>query len=301
MSGRKSNIVPPVPARVLPLWLLLASTDMMAWGIGQVFVKRATDRLGAVTMILFVTLVDGVLYLGIFLVAGQFPAASLTTYVAASLASIVGITGYILYFEALLRGNVSVVATITSGAPIVTILGAVAFLGEVPSAAQAVGMALLVGVILLLSYEPFGESWKVPAAVTLSVAILFLWGAWGLLTKVAVDAPGFGPWQILLFYSASNFFAGIPYYLWRRKRFPPPAATRRAYATGLAGFLLLMTGIVASTVALSVGDASLVTAVGGCAPVVTAVIAFSILKERATWTRVLALLLFVPGIVLVAF
>jgi len=286
---------------VVPLWLLLASVDMMSWGVGQVLVKRATDRLGAVTMVLFVTLVDGVLYLAVFLAAAQPLAATLETYVYATLTSVVGITGYILYFEALLRGNVSVVATITAGSPIITILGAIAFLHETPTVAEAVGMALLVAVILILSYEPLGGEWKIPLAVTLSVAILVLWGVWGILTKVAVDAPGFGPWQLLLFYSLSNFCAGTPYYLWRRKRFPPPNPSRRAYAIGAGGFLLMMIGIVAATVALSIGDASLVTAVGGCAPVVTSLVAYAVLKEKATPLRVLALLLFIPGIVLVAF
>lgn len=282
-------------------WLLLASLDMMAWGVGQVLVKRATDRLGAVTMVLFVTLVDGTLYLAIFLAVAPPLAASLQTYAYAALASAVGITGYVLFFEALLRGNVSVVATITSGSPIITILGAVAFLGETPTLAEAAGMALLVAVILILSYEPVGSEWKLPVAVTLSVAILVLWGIWGILTKAAVDAPGFGPWQILLFYSAANFTAGVPYYLWRRGRFPPPDPSRRAYALGAGGFLLLMGGILASTVALSLGDASLVTAVGGCAPVVTALVAFAFLEEKATPLRILAILLFIPGIVLVAF
>ena len=286
---------------MLPPWLLLASGDMVAWGVGQVLVKRATDRLGAVTMVLFVTLVDGSLYLAIFLASGQPLEASATTYAYAGLAAAVGILGYILYFEALLRGSVSVVATITAGSPIITILGAVAFLGEIPTLAQTAGMVLLVVVILVLSYEPMGAEWKVPVAATLSVAILFLWGVWGIFTKLAVDSPGFGPWQLLLFYSASNFLAGVPYYLWRRRRFPPPRPSRNAYGIGLAGFLLMMAAIVASTVALSLGDASLVTAVGGCAPVVTAVIAFSFLKERATLARVLAILLFLPGIVLVAF
>ncbi len=292
---------PRFPPSVVPPWLPLASVDMMSWGVGQVLVKRATDRLGAVTMVLFVTLVDGVLYVAIFAAAGQPLAASPSTYAAAALTSAVGIAGYILYFEALLRGNVSVVATIIAGSPIITILGAVAFLGEIPTAAEAVGMALLVAVILLLSYEPMGGTWKVPVAVSLSVAILFLWGIWGILTKVAVSAPGFGPWQLLLFYGLSNFLAGIPYYAWRRGRFPPPDPSRRAYALGAAGFLLMMTGIIASTVALSVGDASLVTAVGGCAPVVTSLIAFTALQEKATRRRLAALLLFLPGIILVAF
>ncbi len=284
-----------------PLWLYLASGDMLAWGVGQVLVKRATDRLGAVTMVLFVTLVDGSLYLAIFLASGQPLAASATTYAYAGIAAAVGILGYILYFEALLRGNVSVVATITAGSPIITILGAVAFLGEIPTLAQAAGMTILVAVILVLSYEPVGTGWKVPVAVILSIAILFLWGVWGIFTKLAVDSPGFGPWQLLLFYSASNFMAGVPYYLWRRKGFPPPRPSREAYGFGLVGFLLMMTAIVASTVALSIGDASLVTAVGGCAPVVTALIAFAVLRERATWARVLAIVMFLPGIVLVAF
>lgn len=286
---------------MLELWLVLAVVDMMSWGVGQVLVKRATDRLGAVTMVLFVTLVDGALYLAVFLAAGQSLAASASTYAVAALTSAVGITGYILYFEALLRGNISVVATITAGSPIITILGAIAFLNEPPTLAQAAGMALLVAVILILSYEPLGEEWKVPVAVTLSVAILVLWGIWGILTKVAVTAPGFGPWQLLLFYSLSNFVAGVPYYVWRRKRFPPPNPSRQAYALGAGGFLLMMGGIVASTVARSLGDASLVTAVGGCAPVVTSLVAFAFLRENATPLRILAILLFLPGILLVAF
>ncbi len=282
-------------------WLVLALTDMLAWGVGQVLVKRATDRLGAVTMVLFVTLVDGAVYLALFLASGQPLAATLPTYAYATAAAAVGITGYVLFFEALRRGNVSVVATITAGSPIITILGAVAFLGEVPTIAEAVGMALLLAVILILSYEPVGRDWKVPAAVTLSIVILVLWGIWGIFTKAAVDAPGFGPWQMLLFYSLSNFAAGTPYYLWRRKRFPPPEPTAGNYALGAAGFLLMVLSIVATTVALSLQDATLVTAVGGCAPVVTSLVAFAFLKEKVTPLRAVAILLFIPGILLVAF
>lgn len=286
---------------MVPTWLLLAVIDMLAWGVGQVLVKRATDRLGAVTMVLFVTLVDGIVYLVLFLASGQPLAASLETYAYATVAAAVGITGYVLYFEALRRGNVSVVATITAGSPIITILGAVAFLGEVPTLAQAAGMALLVSVILILSYEPVGRDWKVPAVVTLSLVILVLWGVWGIFTKLAVDGPGFGPWQMLLFYSASNFVAGTPYYLWRRKRFPPPEPTPKNYGIGASGFLLMVLSIVATTLALSLQDASLVTAVGGCAPVVTSLVAFAFLEEKLTPLRAAAILLFIPGIVLVAF
>lgn len=283
------------------LWLALASLDMMCWGIGQVVVKRATDRLGAVTMVLLASLVDGAGYFSLFLAfRGPF-AAPWTTYLFGALSAITGMAGYILYYEALLRGNVSVVATITAGSPIVTILGAMAFLGEIPSLAQGIGMALLVGVVLVLSYEPAGVAWKVPVAVLLSVAILILWGVWGLFTKVAVEDPGFGPWNILLFYTLANVTMGPPYYLWRRGRGPRADPSPRAIGLGAAGLGMLFTGIVALTFALSVGPASLATAVSGSAPVVTAIVAFALLRERPTLPRLAALSLFVPGIVLVAF
>jgi len=44
-----------------------------------------------------------------------------------------------------------------------------------------------------------------------------------------------------------------------------------------------------------------VSAVSGCYPVVTSIVAFAFLRERITLPRVLAIAMFVPGILLVAF
>lgn len=299
---QKRDIGPPVPGTMaVPLWLALASLDMTAWGIGQVVVKKATDRLGAVSMVLLASAVDGTGYLALFLLFGGPFAASLTAYGFAALSGITGMAGYILYYEALRRGIVSVVATITAGSPILTILGAMAFLGETPSPAQGVGMALLVAVVLVLGYEPAGEGWRIPVAVVLSVAILVLWGVWGLFTKVAVEAPGLGPWNILFFYTLANVTMGLPYYVWRRRRDRGTDPDARAWGLGALGLGMLFCGIVALTFALSVGPASLTTAVSGSAPVVTALVAFAVLHEKPTPGRIAALVLFVPGIVLVAF
>lgn len=304
MSPGKRLIVRPVPAGVVPLWMVLASMDMTSWGVGQILAKKATDRLGAVMMVLLVSLIDGTGYVLLYLLLGEaFPALS-WAYVFAGLSAVAGMLGYILYYEALLRGNVSVVGTISAASPLVTITGAMLFLGETPTATQAVGIALLVGVVLLLSYEPIGAEWRIPAAVALSVAILFLWGIWALLTKAAVEsdgAGGFGPFHVIALYSITNFTMGPAYFLWRRRRHPPPDPSPRAFALAVVAILLLIVGIVATTVALSIGPASLIAAVSGSYPVVTALVAFLILREKATLPRVLALLLFVPGIVLVAF
>ncbi|MGI0149431.1 MAG: hypothetical protein ACREDF_07870 [Thermoplasmata archaeon] len=52
------------------VWLVFASLDMMAWGVGQVVVKRTTNRLGAVAMGLLVSVVDGLVYLSLFVLRG---------------------------------------------------------------------------------------------------------------------------------------------------------------------------------------------------------------------------------------
>jgi len=276
--------------------------DMMSWGVGQVIAKRATDRLGPVRIVLLVSLVDGTAYAAIWAFFAGPMGAAWTTYVVASLAAVVGMAGYILYFEALLRGNVAVVGTISGGSPVVTILGAILFLGEMPTPTQAVGIVLLLSMIVILSYEPMGKEWRIPVAVVLSIGILLLWGVWGLLTKVAVSSPGFDAFDIFLFYTLANVTMGPLYYLMRRRRAPGPAdPSRAAYAIASAATLLLVVGIVATTIAFSVGDASLVAAVSGSYPVVTAIVAFTFLKEEATRQRLLAIALFVPGIVLVAF
>ena len=38
--------------------MVLASMDMMSWGVGQVIAKRATERLGPVRIVLLVSLID---------------------------------------------------------------------------------------------------------------------------------------------------------------------------------------------------------------------------------------------------
>lgn len=292
-------MAPPVTAAVVPLWMVLASLDMTSWGLGQIAAKRATDRLGAVTMVLLVSVVDGAGYLAVyFVLGGPLPSPSMA-YVFAGVAAVTGMLGYILYYEALLRGNVSVVGTITAASPIVTVVGAMVFLQEMPSLVQGLGIACLLSVVLLLSYEPAGREWKVPAAVALSLAILLLWGVWALLVKVAVSYEGFTPYHVLAFYAASNFSMGPAYFLWRRRRFPAPDPSARAYGLGVAAISALFIGIVATTVALSLGPASLIAAVSGAYPVVTALAAFLILKEKATALRILAIALFIPGIVLV--
>jgi len=285
---------------LVEVWLGLAALDMVAWGIGQAVVKRATDRLGPATMVLIASVLDGSAYAVLYVAFGGPFAATWDAYAVAALASIVGMGGYILYYEALLRGSVAVVGTITAGSPILTVLGGMLIFGETPTLAQGIGVLLLVVVVLILGYEPTGADWRVPVAVVLSLAILILWGTWGLLTKAAVEAPGLGPWNLLLFYTAANVAMGPPYYAWRRRRASPVAPSRRVYGTAVLGLALLSVGIVAATVALAFGPVSLVSAVSGCGPVVTGVLAFTFLKERVTRSRVFALLLFVPGIVLVA-
>lgn len=66
-----------------------------------------------------------------------------------------GMLGYVLFYEALEHGNVTLVGLITGVSPLVTVAAAIVFLRESLVPLEALGVAFLAGCVLLLSYEPY--------------------------------------------------------------------------------------------------------------------------------------------------
>lgn len=74
-------------------------------------------------------------------------------YYQAILAGIIGTTGTVMFYMAIARGEASRVVPITATYPIVTLLLALLFLGEALSVQKAVGIALAVIGICLISIK----------------------------------------------------------------------------------------------------------------------------------------------------
>lgn len=210
-------------------------------------------------------------------------------------AGLVGMTGYVLYYEAISRGTISRIGTITAAYPAITVALAVTFLGETMSPLQVLGVGLLVSSSLLLGYRETEGGRDTARLVTVLVLLAFLlWGVWGFLVKVAVTTLGEG--GAFPFFALSNGsigFALLLHYRWRKGSLRPLRTHWRWPALGTA---LGASGVILFTLALAEGPAALVTPLTGAYPVVTVLVAVALLQERVGLLETIGLATFLLGL-----
>jgi len=215
---------------------------------------------------------------------------------------IVGISGYLCYFESLIDGQVAIAGTISAAYPALTVLGAVILLGESLAGVHSVGVAVIIAGVVGLSYErgPDAASKTSSRSLTFAFLAFLAWGVWSLTSKAAVDRVGAG--NMFGFYIISSLTAPLIYAWFRRVRplrdsFPNPG--HLAWALGAAALVVNVFGAFAYTYALEQGSASLVVPISSAYPLITVVIAMALLKERISRGQMVALAAVVVGLVLV--
>lgn len=283
-------------------WFILAGLVALLWGSAGVFAKLSTPRLGVGRMALVITAVEAPMYATAFFVWGKDGAIALEDAVLAASSCLIGVLGFLCFFESVMDGPVAIAGTISAAYPALTVLGALALLSERLTAIQALGIAAIIGGVIALSYEPSPGS---KGAMTrrsflFSFLAFALWGLWSLTSKMAVDRIGAG--NLFAFYVLSSLTAPLLYGWFRRMRpggllgTDPRASAWLLAAVGLA---LNVTGAFAYTFALESGSASLVVPISSAYPLVTIVLAIAFLRERLNWLQVPAVISVVAGLVLV--
>src|SRR5271169_386772 len=90
------------------------------------------------------------------------------------LAYILDGTGWILYFESIISGPITIVGTLSAAYPALTVLFARIFLGEQLGAQQYAAVALVIGGCLGLSYSPPDANIKILSRRWIPLAFLAL-------------------------------------------------------------------------------------------------------------------------------
>ncbi len=213
-------------------------------------------------------------------------------------AGLTGMLGYVLYYEAIARGTISRIGTITAAYPALTVVLAVLILFESLNSVHAVGISLLLGSALLLGYaETAGGERAKPLVIMLIILAFVFWGLWGFFVKVAVSNLGEGP--MFAYYALSNSLIGsslLIYHRWRHGR----QRLGRDWIWPASGTALGAIGVVLFTLAMAGGPAVLVTPLTGAYPVVTVTGAALLLRERLGRMEVLGLIAFLLGLFAVA-
>ena len=93
-------------------WFVMASVVALFWGSAGIFAKYSTPRVGVYRVALAIALIEGPLYLLAFLYWRQDIPISLESGMLAATSCVVGVMGYLCFFESIMDGQVSIAGTI---------------------------------------------------------------------------------------------------------------------------------------------------------------------------------------------
>lgn len=293
-------------ATMIDASIAFALTSLAIYGSTQVIAKFAVGSLNAESMVAMNFLASVPVY--IFILAGALILwGEYLDHLEYTLYAVIGAStargGYYIYLQALEKGDVSMVGSITAAFPAVTAVLAVTLLGEDLSWVNAAGIAVIIGSMVALSYShgtKDGGARFSRSSLLLSLATFTIWGVGGIFIKMALDGlpliAYLGVYPLIL---PPIAFA----YLRHRK------ATWRVFLPRWTAPVILAIVVAelwqlayfAETSAISVGSASVVFPLISAYPIVTIIGARMFLKESMTRLDLALILAVVTGIIMTSF
>ena len=283
--------------------IVFALVAVVIYGLTQVIAKAAVGSLDAPTMVAMNFLVSIPIY--VFLLAcslvmyGEY--LEHMEYVAYGL---IGAStargGYYIYLEALETGSVTMVGSITAAFPAITVVLAVTMLGESLNLVNAIGIVLIIGGMVGLSYShgrATGSRSMSRMSLMLSVTTMLVWGVGGVFIKLALDEL-----PLIAYLGLYPFILPPVAFAYLRHKRATRAVMFPKWAVPVMGAIVVaelwQLGYFAETSAISTGSAAIVFPLISAYPIVTIVGARLFLKERLSLTDWALLAVVIAGVVL---
>lgn len=273
-------------------WIPLITTTVFLFGIGQVFTKKGTTRLGSPGMLLLLSFNMLVIYGGTWLLFHEDTPIGLKNTALCITAALLSAFGYIFFYEAVERQKISIVGVITAAFPFVTVVLAVLFLKEDLALLQITAIIIIVTSVSLLSYTPGEQKTKNKTWLLFAIFCFTIWGIWSVVAKFAIDRTG--PITYAGVYALVGPLIFIPYWYFRSGKF---RLTRKDVDAELSVSFFCI-GSLFFYAALEQGYASLVTAFSNLYPFITLLFARIMLSENLEKHHNLAVILALLGILL---
>lgn len=288
----------------LPLYLIPSFIALFIYGIGQGLVKKWSDDVPPALFCLFLIFARSLVNIGYFLTQPHTPppfTANGTSFLLVGiLAYILDGTGWILYFESIIYGPITIVGTLSATYPALTLLFAQVFLHEKLVPLQYMGVAMVLFGCLGLSYSPPDPDSKATSRrwIPLAITALICWGAAQTLLRYSYSLPDhsdanmaiyatFGGMLTLGLYGAIKLL---------RARARQEQGPRVPFWHSFLPMAMMAGGDLGVIVASASGPASIVAPVTGAYPLVTLGFAAAVLKERISKLQWLCLVILLAGI-----
>ena len=282
------------PTTTLFLWLAPGLLALLLYGLGQGFVKMWIGEVPPARFCLYFACARALVMVCYFFLNSHTPvfaAQGRNVMAIGVLAYLLDGVGWIMYFQSIIAGPITIVGTLSAAYPAITIVFAHWFLGETLSPLQYVAVTLVIGGCIGLAYQPADAANKVAgrAWIALAFLALVLWG--GAQTVVKYDYSLGATDTNMALYSAIGALLTLGIYgLWKGR------AGTHSVIEWTRSFLpmgMMASGDLGVLIASRYGKISIVTPLTGAYPLVTLAFAALVLRERISplqWSCIFAVL-----------
>ena len=282
------------------VWLTPALAALFLYGIGQGLVKKWIAEVPPARFCLYFVAAKALVNLGFFF-ANEHPAPFAPegrAFLAAGvLAYILDGAGWILYFQSIVAGPITIVGTLSAAYPALTVIFARIFLKETLLPAQYFGVVLVILGCLGLSYAPPDPDAKVTDRrwIPLAAAALVLWGAAQTIVKFSYGLPGASEVNLALFNTIGGALT-LGTFGWLKGR--GGAHSLREWTRSFLPMGMMAGGDLGVILATKSGPVSVVTPLTGAYPLVTLGFAALALKEKVSRLQWVCIAMILAGMVL---
>lgn len=281
-------------------WLLPTLLALFLYGIGQGLVKKNIGDVSPARFCLYYVVAKTIVNLGYFFTQDHpapFALEGQTFLLYGILAYILDGIGWILYFESIVAGPITIVGTLSAAYAAPAVFFGLVLLGEKLMALQYVGVSLVILSCIGLSYAPSdpnnpikGKNW-----IPLALGALFAWGLAQTTSKYAYSLPRASEANMALFNTLGGMLTLGLYGLLRDRG---SAHSIREWGKSFLPMALMAGGDLGVIIATRFGPISLVTPISSAYPMVTIAFASIALKEKITSLQYACIALVLVGMFL---
>jgi len=272
--------------------LLLALGASLAWGVAD-FVGPLLARVHGTLRILFWAQVGGVLAIGLAVVIhGKGPAGWEVLF--AILASLGGMLGLFAYYRGMEVGAMSVVAPIAGVSAIIPVIFGIAT-GDNPSTPQIAGIACALAGVGLASVEHHEGSSRIAAGVGLALLAAVGFGFYFPWMHAAGKVDFW--WASLVFRSTALLLLAV---VVTARRVPLRLGRRELLIAAAVGIGDTLGNVFFAASSSQGGLVSLTSVLASLYPVVTVLLAATVLHEQVAPFQKIGIVLTLTGVVLIS-
>jgi uncharacterized membrane protein len=269
----------------------------LAFGFGDYAAAMATRRVGVVRTSIGMQTISLVGFAIVLALLGRWPAATPEIVGYGAVLGLIGVVSAAALYRALALGPIAVVSPVVASYAALAVVLIVIFLGERLTGGQALAIAAtFVGVVV--ASTDFGELRRTlgrpSEGVRFGLVATFGFAIWAALYAMAVRATdGLG---MILWLRAAGVLALIVWVVARRISLAPLRDARALGLMVIIGFLDTAANVLLS-LGIAAGFASFVMTGSGAYPLIPALLAILVLRERLAPNQYVGVAVLVAGLV----